>query len=84
MNYVNDPDGHHKVGCFPDGRRSALTGILHRDGVGEVAWVVEFPDGVVVTRWAVTDVRQTCVWASLDDMFAVHGHDGTTLEWMDG
>ena len=51
-------------------------------GTGPVAWVVEFPDGVVVTRWAVTDIRQTCVWESLSHVLAIHGHDGrTTPEW---
>lgn len=47
-------------------------------GIGDVAWGVLFPDGVVVTRWCVTDVRQTCVWKSLDDVAFVHGHGGKT------
>jgi hypothetical protein len=51
-------------------------------GTGVVAWIVEFPDGVAVTRWAVTDVRQTCVWSSVDDVEAIHGHNGKTrIEW---
>ena len=51
-------------------------------GTGVVAWIVEFPDGVAVTRWAVTDIRQTCVWASVDDVVAIHGHGGKTrIEW---
>ena len=64
-------------------------GVLVRDedetgisGKGIVAWVVEFPDGVAVTRWAVTEIRQTCVWRSIDDLLAIHGHNGKTrLEW---
>lgn len=52
-------------------------------GTGPVAWVVEFPDGTAVTRWAVTDIRQTCVWTSIEDVLAIHGHNGKTrLEWM--
>jgi hypothetical protein len=66
-----------------------VAGRLFRDedetgisGTGPVAWVVEFPDGVAVTRWVVTDVRQTCVWESIDHVLAIHGHGGKTrLEW---
>lgn len=47
-------------------------------GTGDVAWGVLFPDGVAVTRWCVTDVRQTCVWKSLADVEYVHGHGGKT------
>jgi hypothetical protein len=70
-------------GVFPSAGRLVRdedeTGI---SGTGPVAWVVEFPDGVAVTRWAVTDVRQTCVWASIDDVVAIHGHNGKTrIEW---
>jgi hypothetical protein len=51
-------------------------------GTGVVGWVAEFPDGVAVTRWAVTDIRQTCVWNSIDDVLAIHGHGGKTrIEW---
>jgi hypothetical protein len=51
-------------------------------GTGTVAWIVEFPDGVAVTRWSVTDIRQTCVWESVDHVLAIHGHNGKTrLEW---
>ncbi len=62
-------------------RHEDVTGL---SGTGDVAWGVLFPDGVVVTRWCVTDVRQTCVWRSLDDTMAVHGHDGKTgIGWLD-
>lgn len=54
-------------------------------GTGMVAWGVQFPDGVVVVRWCVTEVRQTSVWERLDDVMAVHGHDGRTIvRWLDG
>ena len=56
-------------------RREDETGV---SGVGDVAWGVVFPDGIAVTRWCVTDVRQTCVWRSLEDVAAVHGHHGKT------
>ena len=66
-------------------RQSGYTGVLVRDddetgvsGTGPVAWIVEFPDGVAVTRWAVTGVRQTCVWESIDHVIQIHGHDGRT------
>jgi hypothetical protein len=67
----------------------ARSGVLVRDddetgvsGTGVVAWIVEFPDGVTVTRWAVTDVRQTCVWRSVADVEAIHGHGGKTrIAW---
>jgi hypothetical protein len=47
-------------------------------GEGVVAWGVVFPDGICVTRWCVTDIRQTCVWASMADIEYVHGHGGKT------
>jgi hypothetical protein len=53
-------------------------------GTGDVAWGVVFPDGVTVTRWCVTDVRQTCVWKSVEDAEHVHGHGGKTMFfWLD-
>jgi hypothetical protein len=52
-------------------------------GTGIVAYGVRFPDGVVVTRWN-GRVAQTCVWASIEDAEAIHGHGGSTVvEWMD-
>jgi hypothetical protein len=46
---------------------------------------VVFRDGTVVLRW-LTEFRSHSVWASLDDMLAIHGHPeyGTRLEWLDG
>lgn len=52
-------------------------------GLGVVAYGVLFSDGAVVTRWN-SDVAQTCVWASLEELEAVHGHGGRTrVEWID-
>ena len=60
-------------------RADDVTGL---SGTGRVAWLVEFPDGVCVVRWCVSEVRQTAVFASLADVLAVHGHDGRTRpEW---
>jgi len=57
-------------------RREDETGV---SGTGDVAWGVLFPDGTAVTRWCVTEIRQTCVWRSMDDVVAVHGHHGKTV-----
>ena len=52
-------------------------------GTGVVAFGVVFSDGVTVTRWN-SDVAQTCVWQSFDEVDAVHGHGGRTrIEWVD-
>ena len=52
-------------------------------GVGLVAFGVRFPDGNIVTRWN-SEVAQTCVWASLEELEAVHGHGGRTrIVWVD-
>lgn len=53
-------------------------------GTGLVAWGVVFPDGKVATRWNGA-VAQTCVWDSIADVEAIHGHGGATrVEWLDG
>lgn len=75
----------------PDGYPLPAVGALIRDedetgvsGRGAVAWVVEFPDGATVTRWAVSDIRQTCIWRSTSDVLAIHGHNGKSrIEWAD-
>ena len=52
-------------------------------GTGTVAWGVQFGDGKVVTRWN-SDVAQTCVWESMAEVEAVHGHGGrTVVVWID-
>jgi hypothetical protein len=53
-------------------------------GTGDVAWGVQFPDGVCCTRWAATSIRQTCIWNSIHDIEAIHGHEGATeVVWQD-
>jgi len=43
---------------------------------------VQFSDGSVAIRW-LTAKRSTAVWASMDDMLAIHGHPeyGSELVW---
>ena len=57
---------------------------LHRDedvtgvsGIGVVADGVVFPDGVAVVRWR-GDRQSTVVWPSIEDVEAIHGHNGAT------
>ena len=57
-----------------------VTGI---SGTGLVAWGVQFPDGKVVTRWN-GSIAQTCVWDSIEEVEAIHGHGGATqVVWAD-
>lgn len=63
---------------------------LHRDadatgvsGTGVICEGVQFTDGTCVLRW-LTDHRSTAVYASMDDLVAIHGHDGATrVVWLD-
>ena len=68
-------------------RHEDETGVSTEQGAqpGQVvAWGVTFPDGVTVTRWCVSEIRQTAVFASIEDVEAIHGHGGKTqVEWMD-
>ena len=45
---------------------------------------VQFSDGSVAVRW-LTAKSSTSVWASMDDMLAIHGHPeyGSVLVWLD-
>jgi hypothetical protein len=44
---------------------------------------VRFTDGSVAIRW-LTAKRSTSIWASMDDMLAIHGHPeyGSELRWI--
>lgn len=60
-----------------------VTGV---SGTGVVACGVQFADGKVVTRWdgTASGIAQTCVWDSITDVAAIHGHGGTTrIQWID-
>lgn len=52
-------------------------------GTGTVADGVVFPDGVAVIRWR-GDRQSTVVWPSIEDVEAIHGHNGATrIVWKD-
>lgn len=46
-------------------------------GTGEVAEGVIFSDGTCVLRW-LTEHRSTSIYASIDEVRAIHGHAGKT------
>lgn len=60
----------------------------HRDvtgksGTGVFVEGAVWTDGTVSVRW-LTEHRSFANWLSLDDLLAVHGHDGATvLRWLD-
>lgn len=61
-------------------RDEDLTGI---SGTGLIAWGVEFPDGKVVMRWT-GEIAQTSIWENIDELEAIHGHEGKTrVVWLD-
>jgi L-alanine-DL-glutamate epimerase-like enolase superfamily enzyme len=61
-------------------RNEDETGI---SGVGEVAEGVQFTDGTCAMRWR-TALASTAVYDSVDDVEAIHGHQGRTLiVWVD-
>lgn len=63
-------------------RHTDVSGI---SGTGVVCHGVEFPDGTVVLRWCAPGrPSSTVVWASIDAVEEIHGHDGATeIEWID-
>lgn len=75
---------HQVITVLP--RRFAL--IRHVDytgvsGIGVVAYGVAFADGQIVLRWC-SSHPATSMWASMDDLLAVHGHgEATSVEWID-
>lgn len=61
-------------------RKEDVTGV---SGTGVVVWGVVFPDGTATYRWN-TPTATTCVGDSIDDVIAIHGHNGATeLVWID-
>lgn len=46
-------------------------------GTGHVAEGCQFSDGVCTMHW-ITDYRSTTVYADLETLVAIHGHDGAT------
>lgn len=71
-------EGQHKR--FILRRDADVTGL---SGTGVVAWGVLFPDGKVATRWN-SAIAQTCAFDSIEDVEAIHGHQGKTrVVWLD-
>lgn len=61
-------------------RREDASGV---SGTGYVAYGVEFHDGVVAMRWD-TATSSTAVYASIEELEAIHGHEGRTeIAWFD-
>jgi hypothetical protein len=61
-------------------RKMDVTGI---SGTGAVIQGVQFADGVCVIRW-MTVYPSTTIHNSIENIIAVHGHEGLTeLEWID-
>jgi hypothetical protein len=53
-------------------------------GTGTVAEGVEFADGTTVIRWCCPPAPSTCVYASIQELLAIHGHgDATDVVWAD-
>lgn len=75
------------VSNLPDFPRRFLlernTDISGVSGTGVVVWGVVFPDGRVAYRWN-TPTATTCTADSIEDVVAIHGHEGATqLVWID-
>jgi hypothetical protein len=52
-------------------------------GVGVVFEGIQFTDGTVVIRW-LSKLRTTAVYASIEELEAIHGHEGKGhVEWID-
>lgn len=52
-------------------------------GTGVVAEGVQYSDNTVALRWR-GQHPATAVWPDLDEVLAVHGHDGATVaRWID-
>lgn len=54
-----------------------VTDVSGVSGAGHVADGVIFSDGTTVLRWR-TDTRSTAIYASFEDMKAIHGHGDAT------
>ena len=66
-----------------------LKDVSGKSGTGRVAQVAEFDDGAAVLHWSsntnCSRVASTEIFASIDDLLKVHGHEGrTTLESIEG
>lgn len=61
-------------------RREDITGV---SGIGIVAEVVEFTDGLCVVRWikgaTLANVASTVIYTTKEELLRVHGHGGATV-----
>jgi hypothetical protein len=70
---------HIKLRTFVIDRLADATGT---SGTGFVAEGVVFSDGTVALRWR-TARTSTAIYASIDDLMEIHGHDGQTqIRWL--
>ena len=61
-------------------RKQDISGV---SGTGNVCNGCVFPDGTAVIRWN-SDTASTGIFRSIEDLIAVHGHEGaTSVEWLD-
>lgn len=52
-------------------------------GTGVVALGVQWPDGACALHW-VSALKSTAVYTSIEDVRAIHGHEGRTrIVWLD-
>lgn len=66
--------------CFVLNRIEDKTGI---SGTGYVAEGAAFTDGTAILHW-VGQFASTVIYKSVEDVIAVHGHNGSTeLVWLD-
>jgi hypothetical protein len=76
--------------CADGAKRNIRRFILHRmidlsgvSGIGHVAEGVVFTGGKAVMRWT-TEMTSTALFESMDDLLAIHGHNGSTqVIWLD-
>lgn len=61
--------------CFVLQRLEDVSGV---SGTGIVAEGIEFSDGRVAMRWIVGDHRSTVSYDAIEDVKAIHGHNGAT------
>jgi hypothetical protein len=48
-------------------------------GIGVVAEGVVFRDGTTVIRWLSIEHPSTNIYSSIEDVFKIHGHEGSTV-----
>lgn len=59
------------------------TDVSGTSGTGAVVEGVQLSNGQCVVRW-LTYLSSLCIYQSIEDVVAIHGHDGSTnLHWYD-